>query len=84
MFLRAEEPVDESKQAVILCMYTPDLAGQREELLANGINVPLIPYPEYVPSGEFQIADPDGYAVTVVHWGKPEQEAWEKRIGRKA
>jgi len=84
MFLRAEEPMDGSKQAVMLCMYTPDLAVLREELLANGINVPAIRYPEYVPSGEFQIADPDGYAVTVVHWGKPEQEAWEKRIGRKA
>jgi hypothetical protein len=24
--------------------------------------------------------DPDGYSVLVAHWGKSEQEAWEKRI----
>jgi hypothetical protein len=37
MFLRAEHPVDASAQALMLCMYTPDLAGLREHLLANGV-----------------------------------------------
>ena len=33
MFLRADEPVDPSAQAVLLYMYTPGLAGLREYLL---------------------------------------------------
>jgi predicted enzyme related to lactoylglutathione lyase len=83
MFVRAEEPLDASAQAVMLYMYTPDLAGMREQLLASGVQVPPISYPEYLPSGEITIADPDGYAVGIAHWGKPEQEAWEKRISPK-
>ena len=83
MFLRAEEPLVASAQAVLLCMYTPDLTGLREQLLASGVKVPPIRYPEYMRSGEINIADPDGYAIVVSHWGKSEQEAWEKRIGGK-
>ena len=83
MFLQAEEPVDASAQAVLLCMYTPDLAGSREHLLASGVKVPPIRYPEYMRSGDIQIGDPDGYAIFVSHWGKTEQEAWVKRIGAK-
>jgi predicted enzyme related to lactoylglutathione lyase len=84
MFLRAEDPVAASAQSVILVMYTPDLTGMREHLLASGVKVPPIRYPEYMPSGEINIADPDGYCIGVCHWGKSEQEAWEKRIGAKA
>jgi hypothetical protein len=84
MFLRAGHPIDASAQGVIFCMYSPDLAGLREHLLASGVAVPPIDYPEYLPSGKFNITDPDGYHIEVVHWGKPEQEAWEKRIGAEA
>jgi glyoxalase/bleomycin resistance protein/dioxygenase superfamily protein len=83
MFLRAEEPVDASAHSVMLYMYTPDLIGLREQLLASGVKVPAIKYPEYMPSGEICLADPDGNIILVAHWGKSEQEAWEKRIGRK-
>jgi hypothetical protein len=84
MFLKAEHPLDASAQGVLLCMYTPDLTGLREQLLAGDVKVPQIRHPEYMPSGEITIADPDGYIVVVSQWGKPEQEAWEKRIGAKA
>ncbi|MGH9774845.1 MAG: VOC family protein [Candidatus Acidiferrales bacterium] len=83
MFLRAEEPVDPG-HPVMLCMYTPDLAALREQLFASGLKVPPIKYPEYMRSGEMTLHDPDGNIVFVNHWGKAEQEAWEKRIGRKA
>jgi hypothetical protein len=83
-FLRADEPVDPSVQAVMLYMYTPDLIGLREHLLASGIKVPPIRHPGYMPSGEIRLDDPDGYTVLVAHWGKAEHEAWEKRIGTKA
>jgi len=83
MFLRAEKPVDPSAQAVMLAMYTPDLIGLREQLLAGGVKVPPITYPEYMPSGAIYMPDPDGYIIGLHHWGKSEQEAWEKRIARK-
>jgi|SRR5271165_6527572 len=83
MFLRGEHTIDASAQAVMLCMYSSDLAGLREQLLAGGVSVAPIRYPGYMPSGEIQIADPDGYAIIVSQWGKSEQEAWEKRIGVK-
>lgn len=83
MFLRAEEPVDASAQTVLLCMYAPDLTGLREQLLAAGLPVQEIEHPEYMPSGTFRIDDPDGYAIHIAHWGKSEQEAWEKRISGK-
>jgi catechol 2,3-dioxygenase-like lactoylglutathione lyase family enzyme len=84
MFLRAEHPLDAAAaQAVMLYMYTPDLAGLREHLLASGVKVPRIDYPGYLPSGKFNIVDPDGYHLEVAHWGKSEQEAWEKRINQK-
>jgi hypothetical protein len=84
MFLRAERPIDASAQGVMLCMYTPDLVGLRGQLLASGVPVPPIVHPEYMPSGEFDITDPDGFHIAIMHWGKSEQEAWEKRIGSKA
>lgn len=77
MFLRAEDPVDPSAQAVMLCMYTSDLAGLREHLLTNGIAVPPIRYPEYMPSGEFSVADPDGYS-----WALHTGENQSRRPGR--
>ena len=83
MFLRAEEPVDATAQGVMLYMYTPDLTGLRQHLLANGVKVPPISHPGDMPSGEINIADPDGYLIGISHWGKPEQEAWEKRIRAK-
>jgi catechol 2,3-dioxygenase-like lactoylglutathione lyase family enzyme len=79
MFLRAEHPIDSSAQAVLFYMYTPDL-GLREQLLASGVKVPPIGHPEYMPSGKINIADPDGYKIEIAHWGKREQEEWEKRL----
>jgi catechol 2,3-dioxygenase-like lactoylglutathione lyase family enzyme len=83
MFLRAEHPIDSSAQAFMFYMYTPDLAGLRQQLLASGVKVPAIGYPEYMPSGKINIADPDGYKIEIGHLGETEQEAWEKRIGVK-
>jgi len=84
MFLRAEEPLEAASHAVLLYMYTPDLVALREQLLASGVKVPTIAYPEYMPSGEVCISDPDGYTILIAHWGKAEHDAWEKRIGAKA
>ncbi len=86
MFLRAEEQekLDPAAQGVLFYMYTPDLAGLREQLMAAGVKVPPIRFPDYMPSGEIMLRDPDGYVILIGHWGKAEHEAWEKRIGAKA
>jgi hypothetical protein len=84
MFLRAEHAIDSSAQAFMLYLSTPDLPGLREHLLANGVKVSPIKYQEYMPSGEINLADPDGYKMEIGHWGKSEQKAWEKRIHAKA
>jgi catechol 2,3-dioxygenase-like lactoylglutathione lyase family enzyme len=80
MFLRAEEAIDPSAQALILYLYTPNLPALREHLLVNDVKAPPINFPEYMPSGKINIADPDGYKIEIAHWGKPEQEAWEKHL----
>ncbi|HEV2021188.1 MAG TPA: VOC family protein [Terriglobales bacterium] len=67
----------------LLYMYTPDPPGLRDHLVAGGVEVPPIQYPEYMSSGEIMLKDPDGHVVLVGHWGKPEHEAWEKRLGEK-
>lgn len=83
MFLRADVPVVGVGKGVMFCMYTPDLVGLREQLIAAGVKVPPINKPPYMPSGEVQMTDPDGYSVLISHWGQAEREAWEKRIGGK-
>jgi hypothetical protein len=78
MFLTAEERVDPSKQGVLFALYTANLPGLREHLLANGVNAPAITYPDYMPSGAIHLLDPDGYMVSVNHWGEAEHTKWEK------
>jgi hypothetical protein len=34
-------------------------------------------------SGEIRIANPDGFAILIGHWGRSEQEAWEKQVSAK-
>jgi catechol 2,3-dioxygenase-like lactoylglutathione lyase family enzyme len=83
MFLLAEEPVDASSQAFLLAMYTPDLPALREHLLANGVKAPAITYPEYMPSGQITFGDPDGYLVSINHWGDSDHDTWLKNIEQK-
>jgi catechol 2,3-dioxygenase-like lactoylglutathione lyase family enzyme len=80
MFLRAEHPIDPRVQAFLLYLYTPDLAALREHLIANGIDTGAVKHPGYMSSGMINFRDPDGYIIEIGHWGKAEQEAWEKRL----
>ncbi|GAC1648441.1 MAG: hypothetical protein NVS4B3_04010 [Gemmatimonadaceae bacterium] len=84
MLVKAEDPIDTRAQGVLLYMYTSNLINLREQLVEHGMNVPTIYYPEYMPSGEIRLADPDGYVILVAHWGKAEHVAWERRIGGKS
>ncbi len=80
MLLQAEEPLDPGRAITPLCMYTPDLPALREHLLAHGIDAPPVRHPQYMPSGELALRDPDGQIVLVNHWGDAEHEAWKAHL----
>jgi catechol 2,3-dioxygenase-like lactoylglutathione lyase family enzyme len=65
MFARASEPVIASQQAVLFYLYSPDLIALREQLLASGVSVSAITYPEYMRKGEIRVEDPDGYVLLI-------------------
>jgi hypothetical protein len=65
MFARASEPVIASQQAVLFYLYSPDLIALRDHLLAGGVKVSPITYPEYMPKGEIRVEDPDGYILLI-------------------
>jgi len=65
MFARASEPVIAGQQAVLFYLYSPDLIALRGHLLACGVKVSAITYPEYMPKGEIRVEDPDGYVLLI-------------------
>jgi len=69
MFTRANEPVIANLQAVLFYLYSPDLIALREHLLASGVKVSGITYPEYMLKGEICVDDPDGYCLLIGQLG---------------
>jgi hypothetical protein len=65
MLARASGPIIADQQAVLFYLYSPDLIALREHLLAKGVKVSEITYPDYMPKGEIRIEDPDGYVLLV-------------------
>lgn len=65
MLTRAPGPVISEQQSVLFYLYSPDLVALREHLIANGIDVSSITYPEYMPKGEIRLEDPDGYVLLI-------------------
>lgn len=70
MFAKASHPVDASAQGLLMYLYCEDVASYHAELEALGVTVGEITYPFYSPHGEFRIADPDGYDISVSHTGR--------------
>jgi catechol 2,3-dioxygenase-like lactoylglutathione lyase family enzyme len=83
MFVPSEHEVNADQQGVLFYLYTEDLAGLRDQLLAQGVTCSEIHRPEYNPSGEISLRDPDGYCILVGHWGQSEHDAWLQRIPEK-
>ncbi len=65
MVTRASEPVIASQQAVLFYLYSPNLVVLREHLVARGVKVSAITYPDYMPKGEIRVEDPDGYCLLI-------------------
>jgi len=86
MFAAASGPVPAEEQAVIVYLYSKNVATLRAHLLASGLHdggafvgTPgpnggrrvafAITRPFYMPSGEFRVADPDGYCLLIGQLG---------------
>src|SRR5580700_3542794 len=65
MLARASGPIVASQQAVLFYLYSPDLVALREHLIAAGVTVAAITYPEYMPKGEVRLEDLDGYVLLI-------------------
>ncbi|HZR25379.1 MAG TPA: VOC family protein [Vicinamibacterales bacterium] len=65
----AESPEIKAK-LVLFYVYVSDLPSLRAQLIANGVRVGDIVYPEYLPEGECGVTDPDGYALMLAQAGR--------------
>ncbi len=65
MFSQASDPVIAGHQAVLYYLYASNLVSLREDLLAKGIKVSAITYPQYMRKGEVRVEDPDGYVLLI-------------------
>jgi hypothetical protein len=67
MLVCSERPMNpEAQHGVLFYLYAQDVAGYRDQLLARGVKVSELSYPEYArPAGEFAMSDPDGYCLLV-------------------
>jgi len=64
MLVRSEEK-PQHELRVVLYLYAGDLVALRQQLVVGGLTVGAITYPWYLPKGEFELHDPDGYTVMV-------------------
>ena len=65
MLARSSRVIDSDAQDVLFYLYAADLKTLRRGLLAEGVGVSEIAYPEYLPNGECCVKDPDGYTLMV-------------------
>ena len=65
MLARADEPVVARAQAVLFYLFSRDLFGLRERLIAAGIEAGEIVDGRPGPTAEMRIEDPDGYVLMV-------------------
>lgn len=65
MLTRSECALEPSAQKLVLYLYATNVVALREELVHAGQSPGPIRYPDYLPNGEFQLLDPDGYSVMI-------------------
>ena len=63
MLTRTARPLRPEAQDVLFYLYASDLVSLREKLLRDGLTPGEIRHPHYLPKGEFQLQDPDGYCL---------------------
>lgn len=65
MFSLAGDAAASRQHSVRFYLYSPNLVALREQLLANHVRVSTITHPNYMPKGEAQVEDPDGYVLYI-------------------
>lgn len=65
MLHSTDEPIVASEQRIFFYLYVHDVAAFREQAIAAGLDAGPLTHPFYLPMGEFEVRDPDGYAVMV-------------------
>jgi hypothetical protein len=66
------EPVDQADQGILFYLYSNNLAGLREQLLAAGIDAGEIVDGTPGPREQMRLTDPDGYVLMVAQTEPPE------------
>jgi catechol 2,3-dioxygenase-like lactoylglutathione lyase family enzyme len=70
MLTRGHSALEAKAHSVLFYLYTSDLIALRERLIEKGVKVGEISYPDYLPKGEFELKDPDGYCLMVAQSGR--------------
>lgn len=65
LMLTRSESIKAAPEEVLFYLYAPNLVALREQLIAQGLRPGEIGYPFYLPKGEFQVSDPDGYCLMI-------------------
>jgi catechol 2,3-dioxygenase-like lactoylglutathione lyase family enzyme len=65
MVTRSDCALDSREHTVLFYLYATDLTAVRTMLLAHGVAAGEIAHPDYLPNGEFQVTDPDGYTLMI-------------------
>ena len=65
MLTRSESAIVPDAQIIVFYLYATNLVALREELLRAGQSPGPIQYPDYLPKGQLQLHDPDGYCLMV-------------------
>ena len=65
MLVRGDRVPDGEEPNALFYLYASDLTAVRERLIAAGVKVGEIEYPEYLPKGEFKTSDPDGWMLMI-------------------
>ena len=65
MIASGQRPPKPDAYELLIYLYAANLVEMRESLIAAGVKVSEITYPDYLPKGEFSAEDPDGYCLMV-------------------
>lgn len=65
MLHHTDEPVVPAQQRVFFYLYVRDVAAFREQVVSSGITAGPLTHPFYLPCGEFDVHDPDGYMIMI-------------------
>jgi len=70
MLSRSDGAIEPAAQRILFYLYAANLVALREELLTVGQSPGQIRYPDYLPKGEFELTDPDGYRLMIAQSGE--------------